>query len=39
MSTEPKESEDVFAFIAANPDKLAEAQRSIPARIHIYARN
>lgn len=39
MSTEPKELEDVFAFIAANPDKLAKAQRPIPARFHIYARN
>lgn len=39
MSTEPKESEDVFAFFAANPDKLAKAQRRIPGSFHIYARN
>lgn len=38
MSTEPKESEDVFAFIA-NPDKLAKAQIHTPGRFHIYARN
>lgn len=29
MSTEPKESEDVFVFIAANPDKLAKAQKHV----------
>lgn len=30
MSTEPKESADVFVFIAANPDKLAKAQKHVP---------
>lgn len=39
MSTEPKESEDVFAFLAANPDKLAKAQIHIPGSFHIDARN
>lgn len=39
MSTEPKESEDVFAFITANPDKLAKAPIQIPGSFQIYARN
>lgn len=37
MSTGPKESEDVFAFLTANPDKLAKAQIHILGRFQMNA--